>query len=98
MNANQWDWERTESALRVMDVDGQLVTYDNRRLDAALESNTDQVPIQRVNPDDPFPDSTTGKTWSEKFQQRFSDPRNKRAGGTVPDDGISERPTKVCKT
>ena len=98
MNANQWDWERTESALRVMDVDGQLVTYDNRRLDAALESNTDQVPIQRVNPDDPFPDSTTGKTWSEKFQQRFSDPRNKRAGGTVPDEGISERPTKVCKT
>jgi hypothetical protein len=74
-----------------MDVEGQLVSYDNRRLDAAREVGA-PVRIERVNPDDPFPDSTTGKTWGDKFKERFNDPRNKRAGGVVPPQGIYDRP------
>jgi hypothetical protein len=94
MRAGEWDWSRPDAALRVLDVDGQLVTYDNRRLDAALETNVKKVPITIVNPNDPHPDSTTGKTWSDKFNQRFNDIRNKRAGGIVPRNGIRTRPTK----
>lgn len=75
-----------------MNVDGQLVTYDNPRSDAALEAGQDKVPINIVDPDSVHPDSTTGKTWREKFQQRFNDRRNVRAGGAVPEKGVSTRP------
>ncbi|WP_165987529.1 RHS repeat-associated core domain-containing protein [Streptomyces sp. YIM 98790] len=94
MRNNQWDWDRS-GPLRVMERDGQLVTYDNRRLDAAREAGV-RVPIERVDPNAPFPDSSTGKTWEEKFQQRFRDPRNRRAGGVVPNTGLSERPGPPC--
>jgi hypothetical protein len=91
MRQGQWDWNRPGGALRVIDVGGQLVSYDNRRLDAAREVGG-LVRVQRVNPGDPFPDSTAGKTWWDKFKQRFNDPRNLRAGGCVPDTGLYERP------
>jgi RHS repeat-associated protein len=89
MKAGKWNWAR--SPLRVMDVDGQLVSYDNRRLDAAREAG-EQVLVERVNPSDPHPDSTTGKTWAQKFAERFRDPRNVRAGGVVPSQGLPDRP------
>ncbi len=92
MRNGQWDWNR--SPLNVVDVNGQLVTYDNRRLDAALEAGLDKVKVTVVDPNSPHPDSSTGKTWWEKFQQRFRDRRNVKAGGIVPDDGLSIRPTK----
>jgi len=92
MRAGEWDWGR--SPARVVDVDGQLVSYDNRRVDAAREAGV-QARIERVSPADAHPDSTTGKTWWDKFTERFNDPRNIKAGGVVPDQGLSERPT-VC--
>ncbi|GAA3589236.1 hypothetical protein GCM10023078_16120 [Gibbsiella greigii] len=95
MRNGQWDWNR--SPLNVIDVDGQLVTYDNRRLDAALEAELDKVKVTKVDPNSPHPDSTTGKTWWDKFQQRFKDRRNIKAGGVVPDKGLSSRPTKSSK-
>ncbi|MEK0169764.1 RHS repeat-associated core domain-containing protein, partial [Pseudescherichia vulneris] len=91
MRNGQWDWNR--SPLNVVDVNGQLVTYDNRRLDAALEADLDKVKVTIVDPYSPHPNSSTGKTWWEKFQQRFSDRRNIKAGGVVPDEGLSTRPT-----
>ncbi|WP_329105020.1 ricin-type beta-trefoil lectin domain protein [Micromonospora sp. NBC_01699] len=91
MRSGEWDWNRPGTPLRVMDVDGQLVSYDNRRLDAGREVGA-PVRIERVNPGDPFPDSTTGKTWGDKFRERFNDPRNKRAGGVVPPQGLYDRP------
>ncbi|WP_249221050.1 RHS repeat-associated core domain-containing protein, partial [Serratia rubidaea] len=80
--------------LNVMQVDGQYVSYDNRRLLAAQNAGID-VPINIVNPDDIHPESTTGKTWGDKFKERFNDKRNKKAGGVVPDKGLSNKPTCV---
>ncbi|WP_258348593.1 DUF6531 domain-containing protein [Saccharopolyspora gregorii] len=94
MRQNKWDWNRSDAALHVLEVDGQLVTYDNRRLDAAREVGTPLVPVQQVNPNAPHPDSSKGMTWQEKFEQRFNDRRNKKAGGVVPDTGLRERPAK----
>jgi RHS repeat-associated protein len=96
MRSGEWDWTRPGTALRVMEVNGQLVTYDNRRLDAGRDVQ-EPVAIERVNPDDPFPASTTGKTWGQKFRERFNDPRNRRAGGAVPETGLPERPTIPCE-
>lgn len=87
MKAGEWDWARS-GPLRVINQGGKMVSYDNRRLYAARFSKTKCVPIQEVNRGDPHPDSTTGKTWGEKFDQRMSDPRNNPA---VPFGG-SPRP------
>jgi uncharacterized protein RhaS with RHS repeats len=95
MKDGQWDWDR--SPLNVIEVDGQLVTYDNRRLDAAMEANLDKIKVTKVDANSPHPDSSTGKTWGKKFQQRFKDRRNVKAGGPVPDKGLSTRPTKTSK-
>ncbi|PIT12235.1 hypothetical protein [Snodgrassella alvi] len=88
MKNGQWDWNR--SPLNVIEVDGQLVTYDNRR----LEADPDKVKVIKVDPNAPHPNSNTDKTWWQKFQQRFNDKRNKRAGGVVPNKGLSQRPIK----
>ena len=48
MSKGEWDWNR--SPLNVMEVDGQLVSYDNRRLDAALEANLKEVKVNVVDP------------------------------------------------
>ncbi|HGJ2627979.1 hypothetical protein LED20_09530 [Salmonella enterica] len=71
MRNGGWDWDR--SPLRVIDIDGQLVSYDNRRLDAALEAGLDKVKVIRIDPNAPHPDSSTGKTWLQKFRERFRD-------------------------
>ncbi|MGW1681200.1 RHS repeat-associated core domain-containing protein [Saccharopolyspora sp. NPDC002376] len=96
MRSGEWNWDRS-GPLRVMEVDGQLVSYDNRRLNAAREAGLAEVPIQRVNPNDPHPDSSTGKTWGEMFKKRFNDRRNIREGGPVPEAGLKEQPIVKCK-
>jgi RHS repeat-associated protein len=88
---DNWDWDRS-GPLRVTERDGQLVSYDNRRLDAAREAGLTEVPIERLDPNAPDPSSTSGRTWDESFRRRFADPRNRRAGGVVPNTGLSERP------
>lgn len=95
MRAGTWDWTRPGTALRVMEVNGQLVTYDNRRLDAALDVDSSRVPITRVDPAAPDGISTAGRTWQQAFTKRLKDPRNARAGGRLPPEGTSERPA-VC--
>jgi len=76
----------------VIDVNGQLVSYDNRRLDAAREVG-DPVRVQQVNPDDAMPESSTGKTWQQMFEKRRNDKRNTALGGCVPEQGLPDRPT-----
>ena len=92
MSKGEWDWNR--SPLNVMEVDGQLVSYDNRRLDAALEANLKEVKVNVVDPNAIHPDSTTNKTWADKFKERFNDKRNRKAGGVVPPTGLKDRPRK----
>jgi hypothetical protein len=62
------DWNLPDAALRVIDVNGQLVSYDNRRLDAAREVG-EPVPVEIVDPEGPFPNSTTGKTWQPPWDE-----------------------------
>ena len=92
MKNGQFDWNR--SPINVINVDGQLVTYDNRRLDAALDAGLEKIKVNKVDPNSPHPNSSTAKTWEQKFQQRFNDIRNKKAGGVVPKTGLKKRPIK----
>jgi RHS repeat-associated protein len=77
--------------IRVMDVDGQLVSYDNRRLLSAQNAGLESLEIEIVKGDDIMPGSK--KTWNEAFRKRFNDPRNIEAGGAVPKKGLKEKPS-----
>ena len=96
MQSGQWDWSQEGSSLRVLEMNGHLVTYDNRRLDAALEAGQERVPITRLSATDPDPASTTGRTWDQSFKRRFNSPRNRAAKGRVPDGGTKDRPIVDC--
>lgn len=77
-----------------MQVDGQLVSYDNRRLDAARSGEA--VVIERVDPNAIHPDSTTGRTWAEQFRRRMNSGRNRNElGEPVPPTGLQERSQHV---
>ncbi len=94
MENGTWDWDRS-GPLRVMDQNGQLVSYDNRRLMAAQKAGLDSVPIEKVNPNDIMPGSK--KTWAKAFEQRMNDPRNIAEGGRVPEGGLKSQPKIICK-
>ncbi|MFE2185967.1 putative T7SS-secreted protein [Streptomyces sp. NPDC059455] len=95
MRSGEWDWRRPGAALRVMEVDGQLVSYDNRRLDAAREVGA-PVAIEHVDPNAVHPDSTTGRTWAEQFRRRMNSARNRNElGEPVPPTGLEQRPDHV---
>jgi RHS repeat-associated protein len=89
MKAGKWDW-LASGPLRVMDVGGQMVSYDNRRLMAARMAGIPCVPIEKVNPSDLMPGSK--KTWAQQFAKRFADDRNVAAGGVVPPGGLGSLP------
>ena len=90
MAAGNWDWSRS-GPLRVMERDGQWVSYDNRRLMAAQQAGVGEVPIQVVQPGQLMPGSSL--TWDQAFTRRFTDPRNVQAGGVVPNAGLSTQPS-----
>ncbi|MDQ1009506.1 RHS repeat-associated protein [Streptomyces sp. V4I23] len=95
MRSGEWDWRRPGTALKVMEVDGQLVSYDNRRLDAAREVGRPVI-IERVDPNAVHPDSTTGRTWAEQFRRRMNSARNRNElSEPVPPTGLQERPQHV---
>ncbi len=92
MSTGKWDWDRS-GPLTVMERDGQLVSYDNRRLMAAQQAGLGQVPIQLVKPNDLRPSGT--QTWEQSFRDRFKDKRNGWAGGVVPNTGLKDKPSVV---
>jgi RHS repeat-associated protein len=94
MNNGNWDWSRS-GPLRVMDQNGQLVSYDNRRLMAAQNAGLDSVPIEQVDPNGIMPGSK--KTWGKAFDQRMNDPRNIAEGGPIPEGGLESQPRMICK-
>jgi RHS repeat-associated protein len=89
MASGGWDWAGGPK-LRVMNVAGQYVSYDNRRLAAARLSKKECVPVETVNPMDAGP--LSGKTWGQAFLERMNDPRNIRLGGPVPARGLNNLP------
>ena len=81
MKEGTWDWNKfpddhqTPSALRVVEVDGKLVSLDNRRLLAAQNEGLTEVPIIRVQPGDSMPGGGTyGKNLKGKLNSR---PKNR---------------------
>jgi RHS repeat-associated protein len=97
MRDGTWDWNRPGTALRVIERDGQLVSYDNRRLDAArevrAEDPTYRVKIERLDPNALMPAKTTGMTWDQAFEKRMKRKRNWDENGCrVPWQGLFERP------
>ena len=90
MKNGTWDWNRS-GPVRVMEVDGQLVSYDNRRLRAAQLANLDEIPIEIVLAEDIMPGSK--KTWEKAFHQRRNDQRNRVDGQPIPPQGRKELPT-----
>jgi hypothetical protein len=76
--------------IRVMNVDGQLVSYDNRRLLSAQRAGLKNLEVTEVKPDDIMPDSK--KTWEKAFDQRLNDKRNVPKGEKAPKAGWKEQP------
>lgn len=89
MANGNWDWSRS-GPLRVMEQDGQWVSYDNRRLMGAQNAGLNSVPVQVVQPSSLAPN---GMTWGDAFNARFNHPWNVQAGGAVPNTGLSSQPT-----
>lgn len=86
MRSGNWDWERS-GPLRVAEVNGQLVSLDNRRLLAAqLSSNVESVPIERISLSDPLPPPATGGTFGSSV------PRVQ-----LPPEGTPNKPLIVGK-
>ncbi len=89
MANGNWNWSRS-GPLRVMQQDGQWVSYDNRRLMAAQNAGVNSVPVQVVQPTAVGPN---GMTWGDAFNARFNHPWNVQSGGPVPPTGLSSQPT-----
>ncbi len=94
MKSGNWDWDLS-GPIRVMERDGQWVSYDNRRLMAAQQAGLSEVPFQVIKPMEIHPD--LGITWDEAYVKRFNDKRNIRIGGPVPNNGLSSQPKVIKK-
>lgn len=91
MQAGRWNWARS-GPLRVIERDGQLASYDNRRLLAAQTAGLERVPIQVV--EEHAPAHGGARTWGEPFDARLNDPRNVAASGPAPIP--ASRPSRTC--
>jgi hypothetical protein len=101
MRDGTWDWTRTSrsgnnvAVLTVAEVDGKLVSFDNRRLLAAQKAELKQVAVQRVNLSDIKPGTTI--TWQESLNRRLN---SSPAGSGLPKvqlpaEGTPEQPKVV---
>jgi RHS repeat-associated protein len=104
MRNNEWDWERVSdpmhpksSIITVVEVNGQLVSFDNRRLLAAQNAGVAKVPIHRVNLDDIKPGTTT--TWGNSLKKRlFSSPKGSGLPKIqLPAEGSPNKPKVYIK-
>ena len=100
MRDSNWDWNKCldthpePSALRVVEVDGQLVSLDNRRLLAAQNAELTEVPIIKVGLDDDMPGGGIyGKNRKKKLN---SAPKGSGLPKVkLPPAGTSKEPTVV---
>jgi hypothetical protein len=90
----KWDWSR--SPLEVVEVNGKLVSLNNRRLLAAQRAGVESVPIQKVNLAEPRP---KGGTYGSNLKKKlFSRPlgRPDLPKIKLPDEGTPNQPEIVC--
>ena len=101
MKDGTWDWNKfpddhqTPSGLRVVEVDGELVSLDNRRLLAAQNAGLAEVPIIKVLPDDAMlGGGTYGKNLKVKLNSR---PKNRPDLPKIklPETGTKTKPTVI---
>jgi RHS repeat-associated protein len=62
-----WDASKYTKPIDVIVFDGQMVSYDNRRLLAAQNAGLESLEVNVVNGDDIMPGSKS--TWSDKFKK-----------------------------
>ena len=99
MKNNNWDWDRS-GPLNVAEVNGQLVSLDNRRLFAAQEAGLDAVPIKKVNLNDPLPSPATGGTYGSNLKKKLAGSVPKGSDVPkkyLPPEGTPDKPTVVPK-
>lgn len=89
MKSGNWDWSKS-GPLRIMERDGKLVSYDNRRLMAAQQAGLESVPVEFVTPTDMHPELPM--TWEDAFLKRLNHEWNIKAGGQVPNSGLNTQP------
>lgn len=104
MKDGDWDWNKfpddhaTPSALRVVEVEGELVSLDNRRLLAAQNAGIEEVPIIKVGENDPMPG---GGTYGRNLEKKLnSKPKNRPDLPKIklPPTGTKTKPKVVpCK-
>ncbi|MDJ1469675.1 RHS repeat-associated core domain-containing protein [Cytophagaceae bacterium DM2B3-1] len=99
MKDGTWDWNKfpdnhpTPSALRVVEVNGELVSLDNRRLLAAQNAGLKEVPIIKVKAEDAMPGGGTyGKNLAKKL---YSSPSKEIPKVQLPPTGTKTKPI-VC--
>jgi RHS repeat-associated protein len=96
MDDGVWDWTREDAILNVTDVNGQLVSLDNRRLLAAQLRGVEKVPIRMVNPDDVM---KGGGTYGKNLQGKLNSRPPKRpdlSKKRLPPEGTPNQPEIVC--
>ena len=91
MISGNWIWNESNT-IRVMQREGQWVSYDNRRLMAAQNAGLKEIPVEVVDPKSIMPNSKMNSTWEEEFQSRFNHKWNIQAGGPVPNTGLRSQP------
>ncbi|CAF1043946.1 unnamed protein product [Didymodactylos carnosus] len=90
MKDGTWNWNKlpdehqNSTALKVANIDGQLVSFDNRRLLAAQNLGLTLIPIIKIHLDDIKPGTTT--TWRKLFERRLKQSK-------LPSQGTRTKPT-----
>jgi RHS repeat-associated protein len=104
MRDGEWDWDRKSkkgnpvAVLTVVEVDGKLVSMDNRRLLAAQNAGLDKVKIVKVKPGDAKPG---GGTWGDSLKKRLNSRPQTRPDLPkikLPPTGTPDKPKVVSKT
>jgi RHS repeat-associated protein len=96
MNTKNWDGNRSGS-LDVAEIDGQMVSLDNRRLYAAQEAGLDSVPIRKVDLNAP---RSGGGTYRSNLNKKLNSRPKSRPDlpkVQLPQAGTSTKPTVVAK-
>jgi RHS repeat-associated protein len=96
MNNKKWDWDRS-GPLEVAEIDGQLVSLDNRRLYAAQTVGLESVPIRKVDLNASRPN---GGTYGSNLNKKLNSKPKTRPDlpkVQLPKTGTPDKPKVVSK-